>query len=247
MSQAAPTLYELLGVGSDASEDVIAKAYRDKARILHPDKNRDDPDAASKFDAIKRARDTLLDPTERAALDGKLRRQAEEDARDAAQTSERREMREALRKREREQKESPQDAAARAASAASMQLEAETALRAFKLRIAKVEHHHTPAVADAFAASRSASVAGAAAGLIDSVDAFEDASLAAQHAAIVSALKDVAAHEAANGPSAASRLVAALPPGYPPAPVLPGTFGIASADAASLRSSPSSSATAGGE
>jgi curved DNA-binding protein CbpA len=219
MSSKFVNLYELLGVAHDASEETITKAFRNQARILHPDRNRDDPHAAEKFDAVKQARDTLLDPTERAVLDGKLRRRAEDDARDAAQTGERRAMREALRKRERDREESAQEAAMRAASAASMKHEAESALRAFKLRMAKVEHHQIPppaAAADLQSAYHTGSLGLGASGLLDSEAAFEDASPAAQRTAIMAALQQAVAQEAAGVISAATRLFAPLPPGYPP-------------------------------
>ena len=42
-------LYEVLGVGRDATEDEIKKAFRALARKYHPDANPDDPEAAERF------------------------------------------------------------------------------------------------------------------------------------------------------------------------------------------------------
>ncbi|KAG7751396.1 hypothetical protein KL912_000529 [Ogataea haglerorum] len=62
--------YELLGVSIEASDLEIKKAYRKKALQLHPDKNPDDVEAASrKFNEVKVAYDTLSDPQERAWYD----------------------------------------------------------------------------------------------------------------------------------------------------------------------------------
>ena len=45
-------LYELLGVKPDADDRTIKRAYMLKAKELHPDKNRDDPHATEKFQAV---------------------------------------------------------------------------------------------------------------------------------------------------------------------------------------------------
>ena len=79
--------YERLEITQQADNKEIKKAYRSKAKELHPDKNKDDPDAgvhicfplanrpnprfdshllplfpARKFDAVKKAYEILLDP-----------------------------------------------------------------------------------------------------------------------------------------------------------------------------------------
>ncbi len=65
----AQDYYELLGVGRDASQDEIKKAYRRLARENHPDANPDDPEAEHHFREIAQAYEVLSDPQKRAAYD----------------------------------------------------------------------------------------------------------------------------------------------------------------------------------
>jgi molecular chaperone DnaJ len=61
--------YEVLGVGRDASEQQIKKAFRALARELHPDVNAHDPDAEEKFKEAAEAYEILSDEERRATYD----------------------------------------------------------------------------------------------------------------------------------------------------------------------------------
>ena len=61
--------YKLLGVSPNANADDIKKAYRKKARELHPDARPDDPAAEAQFKEVARAYETLSDPDTRARYD----------------------------------------------------------------------------------------------------------------------------------------------------------------------------------
>lgn len=61
--------YETLGVGRDASEADIKKAYRTLARKHHPDVNPDDKSAEDKFKDIQEAYEVLKDPEKRKRYD----------------------------------------------------------------------------------------------------------------------------------------------------------------------------------
>jgi len=61
--------YGILGVSRDSDDDEIKKAYRKKARKLHPDVNKDDPKAEEKFKELSEAFEILSDPNKRARYD----------------------------------------------------------------------------------------------------------------------------------------------------------------------------------
>jgi len=61
--------YSILGVGKEASAEEIKRAYRQKARKLHPDLNPDDKEAHRKFQLLNEANEVLSDPEKRAKYD----------------------------------------------------------------------------------------------------------------------------------------------------------------------------------
>ena len=60
--------YDILGVSKDATQDDISKAFKQKARKLHPDVNHA-PNAKDQFQELNEAYETLSDPDKRRQYD----------------------------------------------------------------------------------------------------------------------------------------------------------------------------------
>ena len=61
--------YTTLGVARNASEKDIKSAYRKLAKELHPDRNKDNPQASERFSKVTNAYDLLSDKDKRAQFD----------------------------------------------------------------------------------------------------------------------------------------------------------------------------------
>ena len=60
--------YHILGISPDASDEQIKAAYREKAKLLHPDLN-DSPEAVPKFQLLGQAYACLIDSRKRKKYD----------------------------------------------------------------------------------------------------------------------------------------------------------------------------------
>ncbi|WP_326828357.1 molecular chaperone DnaJ [Tissierella pigra] len=61
--------YEILGIGKDASEDEIKRAYRTLAKKYHPDLNPNNEEAEAKFKEANQAYEILSDPEKKSRYD----------------------------------------------------------------------------------------------------------------------------------------------------------------------------------
>ncbi|XP_047938527.1 dnaJ homolog subfamily C member 17 [Salvia hispanica] len=98
--------YVVLGLpsgeeGAQLSDQEINKAYRSKARELHPDKRPDDPNAHANFLKLQNSYQVLKDEKARKLFDDLLRIKREKVQRQGQQDSKRRKMMSDLEERER--------------------------------------------------------------------------------------------------------------------------------------------------
>ncbi|MGV3548289.1 DnaJ C-terminal domain-containing protein [Rhizobium sp.] len=68
--------YTVLGISRSADQTEIKAAWRTMAKKLHPDQNRSDPNAQSRFTEVGRAYDLLKDPAKKRKYDEMLSRSA---------------------------------------------------------------------------------------------------------------------------------------------------------------------------
>ncbi|AHX11455.1 chaperone protein DnaJ [Neorickettsia helminthoeca str. Oregon] len=69
MSEKKKDYYDLLEVSKSASQEEIRKAYKKLALKYHPDRNKDDKNAAEKFKEINEAYSVLSDPEKKVSYD----------------------------------------------------------------------------------------------------------------------------------------------------------------------------------
>ena len=95
-------LYGMLEVSPDATLKEIKSAYRRKALKLHPDKNPNNPEAATLFNQLSEALKILLDETAKAAYDRVLKSKKEAEIRNSKLDATRKKFKDKLEAREKE-------------------------------------------------------------------------------------------------------------------------------------------------
>ena len=71
-SSQTPNFYQFLDIDVNASKADIQRAYRAKARLIHPDKNSGLPQSEEMMKYLNKARDVLFDTEKRIEYDEQL-------------------------------------------------------------------------------------------------------------------------------------------------------------------------------
>ena len=71
-SSQTPNFYQFLDIDVNASQADIQRAYRAKARLMHPDKNSGLPQSEEMMKYLNKARDVLFDTEKRIEYDEQL-------------------------------------------------------------------------------------------------------------------------------------------------------------------------------
>jgi len=95
-------LYLLLEIPQDATEKDIRKAVRKKSLRCHPDKNPDDPNAATKFHQLQEALAVLTDEAAKKAYDNVLKARKANELRNRQLDAKRKRLKDQLEARETE-------------------------------------------------------------------------------------------------------------------------------------------------
>lgn len=93
-------LYAFFNLNVECSVKDIKRAYKDKARQLHPDKNKENPRAKEEFQQLKEYYELLHDPVSRKEYDRKWKARLESSKRHKALDEERRKLKEKLEAQE---------------------------------------------------------------------------------------------------------------------------------------------------
>lgn len=96
--------YKVLGIDRDVTSKEVRKAYRRRARDIHPDKCPNDPDAEVNFHRLQAAFEFLEDPKKRIQYDEYLKKEQERRERFEKQTAEKKKFTEKLEKAEQQGK-----------------------------------------------------------------------------------------------------------------------------------------------
>lgn len=102
MTESTDSHYDVLGISPDVSDEEIKQAYREKVKQHHPDHS-DDPNAQEKLIRVRKAKETLLDPSSRKRYDQQRASRSTSEESTEANTTQKQQNRRRRRNRRNEQ------------------------------------------------------------------------------------------------------------------------------------------------